>query len=329
MITLPEARELREQLSPAFAGYVTDGNISDRDVLATLMDLVARGYIGLDADTQKKTVKVRKIYFVKSSKRLLAFEKKFMEVLFKEKKELNVKEVKGIIDSKGLHNAINENTESLTKSKIVKSLVLLMDKNEEIKNISYYKEEINAERGQSRFGTKKKLKTIDDLREYMVTTSTYVKVSLVMLVLFLILFCVIYLFIYLPSQRYHSPNDIYNMLEFMIFLVLYLCTITLAIIKYLEIRRLKKLLAFQFENNIIPFTKKKYEELFEFIQKYPLRQQRLYNEFMPHAVAFGLDTSWNKSFGVPTEVVVKSRAKQDLPDKVKSRVSDSDFVEHK
>ena len=60
---------------------------------------------------------------------------------------------------------------------------------------------------------------------------------------------------------------------------------------------------------VVPAAKKKYEELFEFIQKYPLTQQRLDNEFMPFAVAFGLDSSWNKSFGIQEEIVVVSEAR--------------------
>ena len=162
-------------------------------------------------------------------------------------------------------------------------------------------------------------------------TSWYVNVAIKMLLGFIFCSCIFLLIAgYQPSDSYQYRSHERNIeILIMIFVMFYVGLSIFAVVKYLKVRRLKKILAIQFKDNIIPFTKKKYEELFEFIQRYPLKQQRLYNEFMPHAVAFGLDTSWNESFGVPTEVVVSSRAKQDLPDNIKGKISDSDFVEHK
>lgn len=335
MITLPEARELREQLSPAFAGYVTDGNISDRDVLATLMDLIVRGYIGIDADTQKKPVKVRKIYFVKTSERLLPFEKKFIGVLFKEKKELGVEEAKGIIDSKVLHEVIKQNTDALTKSKIAKSLVVFFDKNDKVVDLSYEKL-VTKKVGflqEHREYVKEKPKTIGDLERLIDGT----KLGVFFIFAFGFFWFYIYIVVILLRSSGQGGIEVVpsgfvplDALVFGIIILLYFLYFGFSgIRKVKKLRKLNKLLVLQFTNNIIPFTKKKYEELFEFIQKYPLRQQRLYNEFMPHAVAFGLDTSWNESFGIPEEVVIESRAKRHLPDKIKQKISDSDFVEHK
>ncbi|MBN2518804.1 MAG: DUF2207 domain-containing protein [Candidatus Altiarchaeota archaeon] len=306
MITLEEAREIREQLRPAFAGYVTDGNISDRDVLATLMDLIVKGYIGIDAETQKKPVKVKKVYFVKTSDSLLPFEKKFIEELFKERKELSPIQVAQKIDSKSLHKIISDNTNALAKLKIVKSLLLLFDKRGDKVNLTY-----KATDAQD-YGLKKDVKTMGDLECYKKDGILMIIVSFLLVLFYCWLFTI-------------SSSSL------VVLGLLIMCSILLVLDskKIIILTRVSKLLIFQFENNVVPFTKKKYEELFKFIQAYPLKHQRIYNEFMPHAVAFGLDTSWNSSFGIPTETIITSRAKQDLPDEVKRKVSDSEFIEHK
>jgi hypothetical protein len=45
MITKQQALNYEEQLHPAFAGYLHDGNITERDSLATIFHLISKGYI--------------------------------------------------------------------------------------------------------------------------------------------------------------------------------------------------------------------------------------------------------------------------------------------
>jgi len=302
MITLPEARELREQLSPAFAGYVTDGNISDRDVLATLMDLIVRGYIGLDAESQKKPAKVRKIYFVKTSDSLLPFEKKFMEVLFKEKKELKTGDVKGIIESKVLHKVIKNSSNELASSKVLKPILLFFNKNKERKRVYYS------------IGTyRHEIKTVEDLEAYLALTKFKPKTLSFNIFILLLTGCALLFF----SDKINSERTLEVFLAFGFATLLFA---TASWIGYKRALKTKGVLYLEFKGNKKPFMKEAYEELFEFISEYPLKTQRLYNEFMPHSVAFGLDTSWNKSFDILTEPVVISKPMEEIPKHIKEEI---------
>jgi len=292
IISLEEAQSLREQLRPAFAGYVTDGNISDRDVLATLMDLIVRGKIGMDADTQKKPVKVNRVYWLGDGEGLLPFEKEFIATLFTHKKELSADEVHMWIDSKELHEVIFRNLEFLQNFGIAKSL-LLVEGERRIYRGQLYLTIPNTKK-------KRPVRTLEDLDLYREQVRSNAWSWLVLLGFIFLIFSIRFL----PFLKYNPAiGNIWLLVA-----ILPLFAIIYGVIKLNGIRYLKKFLELQFNNNIIPFTKKRYEDLFDFIQSYPLKEQRLYNEFMPHAVALGLDTSWNESFGIGKEIVVKSKA---------------------
>ncbi len=179
MITLVEAEDLREQFRPAFAGILADGDVSDRDVLATLLDLYVRGYLELGAERKGKHYLIDKvIYSGKKTDRLMLFEKDFLNKLFKEKRAITLNELRFLVGTGILHDIIEENLNTLKDSEIVKA----------------------------------GLEAESELED------------------------------------------------------------------------------------VIPYTKKKYEELLEFMQEYVLGEQNMYSEFMPFAVAFGLEDSWKKSF---------------------------------
>ncbi|MBN2517529.1 MAG: DUF2207 domain-containing protein [Candidatus Altiarchaeota archaeon] len=327
IISLEEAREIREQLRPAFAGYVTDGNVSDRDVLATLMDLIVRGHIGIDMESQKKPVKVKKVYFLSNPETLLPFERRFIEVLFSESKELSPEKVRRKLLSGELHKVIRENLSELENAKIVKSRLLFYGKDLGYKTIKYKVnrgevQQLDSKGIWTRWNEGKEaryswgiareieVKTIGDLEDYR----CYLNRSLAggaFIILFVLFFCSVSILAGF-TLYYLTPVPWAFVLIGGFFLFAGASVLVSAIKRRLELKGVKKLLLFQFANNVVPFTKRKYEDLFDFIQKYPLKQQRLYNEFMPHAVAFGLDTSWNESFGIPEETVVSSRAVSQL-----------------
>ncbi len=51
------------------------------------------------------------------------------------------------------------------------------------------------------------------------------------------------------------------------------------------------------EENILKL-KKGYKEMYDFLNKYPLNPHYFTNEFLPFSIAFGIDQSWNKNFGL-------------------------------
>jgi len=290
MIDLPQARALREQLSPAFAGYVTDGNVSDRDVLATLMDLIVRGHIGLDAKTQKTPVEISKIYYVNNPGSLRPFERTFIDLLFSEKRELSPDELRAKFSSGKFHELILHNIHSLAETKIAKSLLILHDKKGKRLTPDVIID-INFE---------KKVRTVADLEKYKRSR----RVVFAIFLTFMLIYGGIGVF-------FLMKNEMLMMAIFFGLMVISTCILLPILLKQQKVRKSSKLLLFEFENDIVPYTKKRYEELFEFISKYPLKTQRIYNEFMPHAVAFGLNTSWNASFGIAPEGVWSSRNRGD------------------
>ncbi len=303
MIDLPQARALREQLSPAFAGYVTDGNISDRDVLATLMDLVARGYIGLDAKTQKAPAEISRVYYISNPESLRPFEHKFIDLLFSEKKELSPEELRAKFSTGKFHELILHNIHSLAETKIVKSLLLLRDEKG-----NRLAPDVIIDRY-----FEKKIRTIADLEKYERSGGAIAVIILISM----LVYGGISLFFLLK-------NDVLIAAIMFGLMVLSIGIFVPTLRERQKVGKASKLLLFEFENDIVPYTKKRYEELFEFISKSPLVRQRVYNEFMPHAVAFGLDKSWNASFGITPEGVWSSRSKGD----VDLAVSNIEFMKH-
>ena len=279
MITLEEATKYREQLRPAFAGYLTDGNISDRDVLAKLLDLVVRGSVLLDMNLEEEGYTINKIMRIAGVESpLLPFERLFLKELFGKSNEITPDEFKEIVRSRKLHKTIENNLSALNDFKIVKT---------ELKFIANGKPVELAING-------KKLESIEEEKKfYRIVTFFF---AIWIFVGSLILLSSIYTII----KGSYGPVEIFG-----IPFVCIMLTIALAP-AYLKLRKIKRVLKLKMK--VVPAAKKKYEELFEFIQKYPLAQQRLDNEFMPFAVAFGLDTSWNRSFGITEEMVVISEA---------------------
>lgn len=260
MISLKQAEDIRENFSPAFAGYVTDGDISRRDVLATLMDLIIKGYVELDANTQQTPQKIKKISLTgKSETWLLAFEKEFLEVLFKDKRELSNSEVRGALHEGMLEEIILDNISTLRESKIVRAGIVFFDKKGNEVWDPFW----------SRLA--KEVKTVGEL-----------------------------------DDRYRMLKIDAETNKFDLHPVSFVSYMD-AKSKVDAYEKLDAFMDFQFSQTIIPEVKEKFALLFEFLQAHPLKNQRLHNEFMPFAVAFGLDTSWNRSFGIPTERIADPR----------------------
>jgi len=377
IITLEEARLLREQLRPAFAGYVTDGNISDRDVLATILDLVARGAITPDMDSQKKPVEIRGLYKNIEGKELLPVERAFIRAIFAENPYVDKATIVYKIRSHGLHELLKEYMWSLTEFKVVRPTLMLVDKDGKRRDSGYFTDT----------GSWRQFKTPHDLDNARATCEWRMRMARMGLVTFLIFFVIIFLLAlnyrttsdkykdygleecndyfrpflekavigsgeYLPEPYYSEYLDCefdppaffmnkdpdykvgwmnldfagITVYVFMFLLLLlagsaYYYTSDRKTLK--DLNETKKLMAVKF-SEAVPYVKGKYEDLFDFIQAMPLTEQRIYNEFMPFAVAFGLDTSWHQSFGLAPETPVVSRRLDELPDNLRKQVSEDE-----
>jgi hypothetical protein len=54
--------------------------------------------------------------------------------------------------------------------------------------------------------------------------------------------------------------------------------------------------------------KNDYENMYDFLSKYPLNEHYITNEFLPFSIAFGIDQSWNKDFGLDKYMQVYYKA---------------------
>lgn len=316
MISPEEAKTFREQFKPAFAGYVTDGNISDRDVLATLMDLIARGYVGLDADTQKTPVKIKRIYKVGNVQSLLPFESFFIEKLFQDSSELTPEGVRQKFASKELHDIISANLNSLSQAKIVRSLLLVDDSQGNLKAAQNFSSSKMARFAGLFFKSEGPFRdTLEPPSTHEITTvgelQKYINLESITALLFgFLFFYIVGILLMATSDELPSASAV-ELIGLLLVSAFYVAILFIplwySVQKIRFLMRMRSLLVFQFENNIVPFTKYAFEQLFDFIKSMPLKKQRVFNEFMPYAVAFGLDTSWNESFGIQVELPVASQ----------------------
>lgn len=282
MTTLEKARKLSEQLRPAFAGYLTDGNISDRDVLATLLDLVVRNSVSLDMELEGERYKINKIMrAVGTAESLLPFERLFLNELFCRSNEITLEEFRKIAKSGKLHKIIENNLGVLKDFEIIDAEL------EFIENGHTISVSMNGKEVRTLEDMKKLNRFLKFILGFFILVPSFVFVSW------------IYGVMKSPNSSLHAPLPIIGACA------TYVLVMGLPILIYRKFEKSEKVLKLDLTS--VPKTKKKYEELFKFIRKYPIKQQSLANEFMPFAVAFGLDTSWIKSFGMTREFVVSSK----------------------
>lgn len=280
-----EAEELRKRLKPAFAGFVTDGNISDRDVLATILDLIVKGNIGIDADTQKEPIELRKLNYV-SRDNVLLFENDFINELFSDSKEMAAEQVREKIRSNKLHVIIaNGMNQVLEGAKLKRSFLVWKQNGRDV-------------------ASKLDSSLIISYAEPLAAAKYFIGfVIFVFFIIFLIDFTP--MFSVFPTGGF-SLFFLASSLIMMVFFVIFVVRM---------LRRHKRISTKSFPGAYMvldyagePPTRfrAKYAELFGFIKTFPLSQQRLYNEFMPYAVAFGLDSRWNETFGIQKEAPLHS-----------------------
>ncbi|PLW80547.1 hypothetical protein C0585_02045 [Candidatus Woesearchaeota archaeon] len=261
-ISESEAKKYLETLKPGYAGYLHDGKISKKDILATLMDLIVRGYIGIDYEYDGNTHKINKIWPKSKKKNLLEFEQRFLNNLFDKKEELELEEIKRRFQGNRLTIPLKYYSE-ITNIRIIKKRYQVTGPG--------YKEYYY---GDMHFSN----------REKEIPTSSKIAYYIVG---FFMIFAAVNID---KEMNYFIATPILTTL--LLFISLY------ALLKY---KLIKVNVEFDLETQEM---KKKYDELFHFLREHPLKKQRIFNEFMPFAVAFGLDTSWNKSFNIKADELV-------------------------
>jgi hypothetical protein len=118
MLTEKEAVYYDEQLHPAFAGYLHDGNISERDVLASLFHLMTKGIldpIWEEGSMNKAIIGVKKT--TRSPR--LEFDRIFIEQIFSYKDQVSAHDIGKMIKQGQLQDLIKQHLHSVEAFPII------------------------------------------------------------------------------------------------------------------------------------------------------------------------------------------------------------------
>lgn len=293
MLTEKEALYYDEQLHPAFAGYLHDGTVTQRDALATIFNLLTRG--SLDPIWKDNNM-LKGIEGVRLMKRQpkFGFEQIIIEKLFGAKKELTTKEVSEFIKSGEIQLLIKNNLSAISAFPII---------NEELKFTLGKHSKVNFSVNGN---------PVDTIEEATAFKRILYKILLpIFLGIGVILVLGYFAFTKsLPQGNfsYSNPNVLIQvqgdgnagnslLLTGGIFIIVIFSILFAFIFS-------KKTLSYNFRNDVVPIAKKKYTELYEFIKSHPLKPHRFTNEFIAFSIAFGLDNSWHKDFGLEEEIKI-------------------------
>ncbi len=292
MLSDLDALTYKDQLHPAYAGYLHDGEITNRDVLGALFHLMKTGVIFPIFQDNNMTKVI--IGFRRTKKEpYYVFERQICQILFNKSLEIAIKNVKVAILSGSIQAILEKNIDSISTFPLVnKKLKFILGKS-----------------GEANFNINGR--PVTDIKIAGEFKNALTKIIMPIFLLIGVMFFGIYFF------GEHTINNLVSTgsitiqsngnSEFMqknIFLFMGLMFTSIPLLMYSLFTYSNKVYSYNFKDKIVPFTKERYKELFEFIKTKPLSKHNFNNEFLPYSIAFGLDNSWNKDFGIETEIKI-------------------------
>jgi uncharacterized membrane protein len=255
-----------ENLKPAIAGYIIDGKIDVKELVATIIDLAIRGYITIDyTGTDWEKIQVKSLRLVKKEGNLNGYESALLSDLFRKSDSINIRQLFSYaLTFRDFKIAFDEELAENSRLNYV---------------FQYYL----------------RIKYDANPRKLSQKIWLYICNFFIFFFLFLGSMAPIYLMILVMET---GQFIIYGLL---IFGIIALCIgFTLLFIKWLseaeEISESDK----QFVG-----ARQKYLDLYLFMKTHKLEEGRLFNEFLPYAIAFGLDTYWMKAFKLSSEYLTE------------------------
>lgn len=292
MLTRKEALYYDEQLHPAFAGYLHDGTVTERDALATLFHLLTKGIlipIWEDGSMLKNIVGARKM----KRTSILPFNQLMVEKMFGLKEEISAQEIGNLIKNGEIQKIIKDNLHAVAAFPII---------NEELKFTL-------GKHGRVNFSVNGN--PVDTVKEATAFRKLLYKIFLpVFLGVGILLIVVYFLYIkFTPGDNfsYITPNISIQMSgdgnpnALLLNGGIFVTVILLVLFSFVFS---KKTVSYDFKDKVIPVAKKKYDELYEFIKTHPLPKHRFINEFLAFSITFGFDDSWHKDFGLDKEIEI-------------------------
>ena len=260
-----------KKIPPAFAGILTDWSVGSREITATIIDLILRGYI---IETEKSLVRTNK------TRGLLNFEKEFLDLIFKKKKELSFDQLSAYYKTK-----IAYTQDEFMKDKFHDTIQIFYDglEQEKILDKDYKKKVSSAEK--MAFG--------ESIAKFINATSRPSKIIqgvLLIIVVILIIYVSPIISPIVPVYAYFGCWII-----IMGFLAVWFRS------------RVKARLGKDYEGILSKkgmIVKEQSLQLKKYMETYPLLEDRLSNEMVAHAVAFGLGKKWTKKLGEKSKFMI-------------------------
>lgn len=260
-----------QQLHPAFAGYLHDGEITKRDALAVIFHFISKGIIEpkyQDGDMRKRIIAVRQT----PKKPKFGFEQKILDLLFKSGEEVKSEEVGKLIKEGKIQQIIKDNLDVIKNFQIEK-LSVGYQMNTDLYDHPY--------------------KYISNFKQIW---KEYWSIILTFTISTMIVF--IALFGYIAGWKsllFERDGQLFlTGLFILTFIVAY----------YHHPLNLARVLKYFFKNQPPLKTMQKYRELYEFLKNLPMPEHRITNEFLSFRIAFGIDNSWQKDFDLDEETIL-------------------------
>lgn len=294
MLTRKEALYYDEQLHPAFAGYLFDGTITERDALAAILHLLTKGVLEPtweDGNMLKAIVGARKTQRTS----ILPFNQVLIDKMFGSSNEITSKEIGKLIKDGTIKKVIEDNLHAIAAFSII---------NEELKFTLGKNASVNFTVNGNPVDTVEEATALKKLL-YRLMLPLFLGLGVLMIGLSFIFNKVA------PNGQdfiYNSSNASVNIQggsgsTMLLTGGIFVLVITLILFSFVFS---KKTVTYDLKDKVVPIAKKKYVELYEFIKAHPLPKHRFINEFLAFAIAFGFDDSWHKDFGLDTEIKIDS-----------------------
>lgn len=277
LLTKQEAQNYSEQLHPAFAGYLHDGIVSERDSVAVIMHLIQKGYVTAVWEDNSMTKNIKSI--MRSNKLpALEFDQLLMNVIFSRKSEVKARDIKNLIKDNVISKTILLNLSAIETFPIINNEVQF-DHGDDVMIPFLHNNRI--------------VDTLHETRAFDID----LKFMLFLLTLVSVLFLVI------TNDYIDIPQAIMGVrpIEVDAITIAFLSSIFAFSMLYISFRTAKKEVNYRFVNEIVPIAQKKYAELYDFLTAYPLENHNIVNEFLGYSIAFGIDGSWLEDFGLQRE----------------------------
>lgn len=286
MLKRKEALYYDEQLHPAFAGYLHDGTITERDSLAAIFHLLTKGIldpIWEDGSMLKKITGVRKM----ARKSDLEFNQILVDKLFGSKEELSAEAIRDLIKEGGVQNIIKNNLKSISAFPIInEELKFTLGKHARV-NFSLNDNPVDTIEEATHFG--KLLKII------FIPAFTFALIISIAALIF-------YPTLFPKGPGVYEYGGVTIEVDSPSSAFITAFTFLIVLLGFVSFFFTRKTVNYNFEKDVIPLAKKKYDELYEFIKTHPLPKHRFINEFLAFAIAFGFDDSWHEDFGLDKEI---------------------------